>query len=80
MEYLCEDSSNNTETDIKNLAREQWLLNDLKDICPGSLPANFNEQPKTVLNGKFVLQINAAMDIGILINSVLRNASLLSEL
>lgn len=66
MEYLCEDSGNNfAEADIKNLAREQWLLNDLKDICPGSLPANLKNQSKTVLKGRFVLQINAVMDIGI---------------
>ncbi|KOB61933.1 RecQ-mediated genome instability protein 1, partial [Operophtera brumata] len=63
VEYLCEDS-NNTEADIKKCAREQWLLNDLKEICPGSLPANLKDQLKTVLNGRFVLQINAAMDIG----------------
>uniref|UniRef100_A0A2A4JYA6 RecQ-mediated genome instability protein 1 n=1 Tax=Heliothis virescens TaxID=7102 RepID=A0A2A4JYA6_HELVI len=65
VEYLSEDTENNyTETDIKNLAKEQWLLNDLKDICPGSLPANLKGEMKTVLNGKFVLQINAVIDIG----------------
>ncbi|KOB74331.1 RecQ-mediated genome instability protein 1, partial [Operophtera brumata] len=52
VEYLCEDS-NNTEADIKRCAREQWLLNDLKEICPGSLPVNLKDQRKTVLNGRF---------------------------
>ncbi|XP_053611220.1 recQ-mediated genome instability protein 1-like [Plodia interpunctella] len=65
VEYLTEDNSNNySVTDIQNLAKEQWLLNDLKDICPGSLPANLKNVQKTVLNGKFALQINAAVDIG----------------
>ncbi|KAJ2945417.1 hypothetical protein O0L34_g228 [Tuta absoluta] len=65
IEYLTEDSSNNySETQIKNLAKEQWLLNDLKDICPGSLPANLKNIKKTTLNGRFSLQINAAIDIG----------------
>ncbi|KAF9793546.1 hypothetical protein SFRURICE_005990 [Spodoptera frugiperda] len=65
VEYLSEDTENNyTEDDIKKLAKEQWLLNDLKEICPGSLPVNLNGQMKTVLNGRFVLQINAVMDIG----------------
>lgn len=65
VEYLSDDSENNySETDIKNLAKEQWILNDLTEICPGSLPANLKNQQKTVLNGKFVLQINSAMDIG----------------
>lgn len=62
---MTEDSENNySEADIKNLAKEQWLLNDLKDICPGSLPPNLQNKTKTVLNGRFVLQINAALDIG----------------
>ncbi|RVE49882.1 hypothetical protein evm_005475 [Chilo suppressalis] len=65
VEYLKDDSGSNlSEQDIKNLAREQWLLNDLKEICPGSLPNNLKELKKTVLNGKFVLQINSAVDIG----------------
>ncbi|XP_073967026.1 recQ-mediated genome instability protein 1-like [Choristoneura fumiferana] len=65
VEYLTEDSSNNySETEIQNLAREQWLLNDLKEICPGSLPANLKTQQKVTLNGRFALQINAAVDIG----------------
>ncbi|XP_063625690.1 recQ-mediated genome instability protein 1-like [Cydia splendana] len=65
VEYLTEDGSNNySESDIQNLAKEQWLLNDLKEICPGSLPANLKSQQKTVLNGRFALQINAAVDIG----------------
>lgn len=70
VEYLTEDSSNNySETEIQNLAREQWLLNDLKEICPGSLPANLKTQQKVTLNGRFALQINAAVDIGNKINS-----------
>ncbi|XP_013190162.2 recQ-mediated genome instability protein 1 [Amyelois transitella] len=65
VEYLTEDSSNNYSiNEIQNLAKEQWLLNDLKDICPGSLPPNLRNVQKTVLNGKFALQINAAVDIG----------------
>ncbi|XP_028167377.1 recQ-mediated genome instability protein 1-like [Ostrinia furnacalis] len=65
VEFLTEDSSNNySEADIKNLAKEQWLLNDLKEICPGSLPPNLKERVKTVLSDRFVLQINAAVDIG----------------
>ncbi|XP_037973151.2 recQ-mediated genome instability protein 1 [Plutella xylostella] len=65
VEYLTEDSSNNyTVSELNNLAKEQWLLNDLKDICPGSLPANLKDQRKTDLTGRYVLQINATMDIG----------------
>ncbi|KAJ0174843.1 hypothetical protein K1T71_009951 [Dendrolimus kikuchii] len=65
VEYLTSDSSKNlTERDIKNLAKEQWLLNDLKDICPGSLPPNLQRQAKTVLTDRYVVQINAAIDIG----------------
>lgn len=63
VEYLSEDN-NYTETEIKSLAKEQWLLNDLKTICPGSLPANLKSQQKTLLTGKYVLQINATIDIG----------------
>ncbi|CAF4928453.1 unnamed protein product [Pieris macdunnoughi] len=63
VEFLIEDNSH-TETEIKNLAKEQWLLNDLKDICPGSLPGNLKDQHKTTLNGRFILQINAVVDIG----------------
>ncbi|CAB3230201.1 unnamed protein product [Arctia plantaginis] len=63
VEYLSEDN-NYTETEIKSLAKEQWLLNDLKTICPGSLPANLKSQQKTLLTGNFVLQINATIDIG----------------
>lgn len=66
VEYLSQDSENNySEADIRNLAKEQWLLNNLKDICPGSLPNDLKNVRKIVLNGKFVLQINAAFDIGI---------------
>ncbi|KAJ8712093.1 hypothetical protein PYW07_004935 [Mythimna separata] len=65
VEYLSEDTENNySEAEIKDLAKEQWLLNDLKEICPGSLPANLKGQMKTVLTGRFVLQINAVIDIG----------------
>lgn len=64
MEYLTENNNNYTQNEINNQAREQWLLNDLKDICPGSLPANLKQQSKVVLDGRFVLQINAAIDIG----------------
>lgn len=72
VEYLTEDSSTNyNEREIQNLAKEQWLLNDLKDVCPGSLPANLKDQRKTTLNGRFVLQINACFDIG---ESILKTA------
>ncbi|KAJ8714854.1 hypothetical protein PYW08_004835 [Mythimna loreyi] len=65
VEYLSEDTENNySEAEIKDLAKEQWLLNDLKEICPGSLPANLKGQMKTILTGRFVLQINAVIDIG----------------
>ncbi|CAK1550365.1 unnamed protein product [Leptosia nina] len=63
VEYLNEESTC-TETEIRNLAKEQWLLNDLNDICPGSLPKDLKHQHKIVLKGRFVLQINAAVDIG----------------
>lgn len=65
IEYLTERSEiTHSEQEIKYLAKEQWLLNDLKDICPGSLPPNLKSLQKTQLNGCFVLQINAAIDIG----------------
>ncbi|CAG4951260.1 unnamed protein product [Colias eurytheme] len=63
VEYLSEDNNYSVD-EIKNLAKEQWLLNNLKEICPGSLPKNLKDQKKTLLNGRFVLQINAAVDIG----------------
>ncbi|XP_041982113.1 recQ-mediated genome instability protein 1-like [Aricia agestis] len=64
IEYFTEENGTSNIREIQNCAREQWLLNNLSDICPGSLPANINNQHKHVLSGKFVLQINAAVDIG----------------
>lgn len=62
---MTRDPSNKyNATEIRHNAREQWLLNDLSEICPGSLPANLKNQHKAVLNGNFVLQINATFDIG----------------
>lgn len=58
------NDGNCSETDVQSLAKEQWLLNDLKDICPGCLPVNLKCQQKITLNGRFVLQINASVDIG----------------
>ncbi|CAG4994612.1 unnamed protein product [Parnassius apollo] len=64
VEYLMENDESCRENDVRNLAKEQWLLNDLKEICPGSLPANLRSQQKVTLNGRFVLQINKCIDIG----------------
>ncbi|CAK1586683.1 unnamed protein product [Parnassius mnemosyne] len=64
VEYLMENDGSCRENDVQNLAKEQWLLNDLKEICPGSLPSNLKSQQKVTLNGRFVLQINACVDIG----------------
>ncbi|CAH0755601.1 unnamed protein product [Diatraea saccharalis] len=65
VEFLTDDNGSNfSEIDIKNLAREQWLLNDLKDICPGCLPQNLKDNKRTILNAKYILQINAVVDIG----------------
>lgn len=65
LDYFSGDTeSNYSESEIQNLAKEQWMLNDLKDISPGSLPANLKNQPRTILQGKFALQINSAIDIG----------------
>ncbi|CAH0589260.1 unnamed protein product [Chrysodeixis includens] len=65
LDYLSEDTERNySESEIQNLAKEQWMLNDLKEISPGSLPANLKHQQRTVLQGKFALQVNAAIDIG----------------
>ncbi|XP_059057904.1 recQ-mediated genome instability protein 1-like [Achroia grisella] len=62
VEFLSENNYN--ELEILHSAKEQWLLNDLKDICPGSLPANLRNIKKTQLNGKYALQINYVVDIG----------------
>ncbi|KAG6462874.1 hypothetical protein O3G_MSEX013513 [Manduca sexta] len=65
VDYLTENSGGNLSlTEVQNLAKEQWLLNDLNDICPGCLPPNLASQTKTVLNGRYMLQINATIDIG----------------
>ncbi|XP_068617889.1 recQ-mediated genome instability protein 1-like [Battus philenor] len=65
VEYLIENNDRDCkENEVQTLAKEQWLLNDLKDICPGCLPPNLRNQKSTTLNGRFVLQINAAVDIG----------------
>ncbi|VVD03666.1 unnamed protein product [Leptidea sinapis] len=63
VEYLSEDNNYN-ESEIKQLSKEQWLLNNLKDICPGSLPKDLKNIHKILLTGRFTLQINAAIDIG----------------
>ncbi|CAH2247884.1 jg12245 [Pararge aegeria aegeria] len=62
--YFMEESGCTDIIQIQNEAKEQWLLNNLTDICPGSLPANLSSLQKTSLNGRYVLQINAACDIG----------------
>ncbi|XP_014361460.2 recQ-mediated genome instability protein 1 [Papilio machaon] len=64
VEYLMENNAEYGENEVQTLAKEQWLLNDLKDICPGSLPQNLRNQQKTTLTGRFVLQVNACVDIG----------------
>ncbi|XP_045774679.1 recQ-mediated genome instability protein 1-like [Maniola jurtina] len=62
--YFMEESGCTDIKEIQSQAKEQWLLNNLTDICPGSLPANLSSTHKTCLNGRFVLQINAVSDIG----------------
>lgn len=57
-------NSNTNETEIKRLVEEQWFLNDLKIVCPGTLPANLKNQHKYILQGNFVVQINSVIDIG----------------
>ncbi|KPJ02509.1 RecQ-mediated genome instability protein 1 [Papilio xuthus] len=64
VEYLMENNAEYSERKVQTLAKEQWLLNDLKDICPGCLPQDLRSQPKTTLTGRFVLQIIACVDIG----------------
>ncbi|XP_013140846.1 PREDICTED: recQ-mediated genome instability protein 1-like isoform X2 [Papilio polytes] len=59
-----ENNAEYRENEVQTLAKEQWLLNDLKDICPGSLPQNLRNQHKISITGRFVLQINACVDIG----------------
>ncbi|XP_026756199.2 recQ-mediated genome instability protein 1-like [Galleria mellonella] len=62
VEFLS--GNNYSDQEIKNSAREQWLLNDLKDICPGCLPPNLKDMKKIQLDGRYALQINAVIDIG----------------
>ncbi|XP_023942791.2 recQ-mediated genome instability protein 1-like [Bicyclus anynana] len=62
--YFMEDSGCTDIIEIQNQAKEQWLLNNLQEICPGSLPANLSSVQKTCLTRRFVLQINAVCDIG----------------
>ncbi|XP_034834691.1 recQ-mediated genome instability protein 1-like [Maniola hyperantus] len=62
--YFMEESGCTDIKEIQSQAKEQWLLNNLTDICPGSLPANLSSTHKTCLIGRFVLQINAVCDIG----------------
>nr|XP_026501003.1 recQ-mediated genome instability protein 1-like [Vanessa tameamea] len=56
--------SNFNEDQIKLQTKEQWLLNNLTDVCPGCLPQNLKSRVKIELNGQYVLQINALVDIG----------------
>ncbi|XP_050347554.1 recQ-mediated genome instability protein 1-like [Nymphalis io] len=56
--------NNFNEDEIKLQTKEQWLLNNLTDVCPGSLPSNLKSEVLTELKGQYVLQINALVDIG----------------
>ncbi|XP_046969732.1 recQ-mediated genome instability protein 1-like [Vanessa cardui] len=60
--HLIENNFN--EDEIKLQTKEQWLLNNLTDVCPGCLPQNLKSRVKIELNGQYVLQINALVDIG----------------
>ncbi|KAM3959627.1 recQ mediated genome instability 1 [Aphomia sociella] len=62
MDYMA--NSNCSEQELFTSAKEQWLLNDLKEICPGCLPHNLKNEPKTMLQGRYALQVNAVLDIG----------------
>ncbi|XP_072944813.1 recQ-mediated genome instability protein 1-like isoform X2 [Epargyreus clarus] len=64
VEYCIDDVSTDVKK-IQDFAQEQWLLHDLKEICPGSLPPNLAAAKKTVLSGHHVLQINGALDISV---------------
>lgn len=45
--------------------KEQWFLNDLRDICPGCLPPKLKYIEEIILPSAYVLQINSLFDIGL---------------
>ncbi|XP_062530050.1 recQ mediated genome instability 1 isoform X1 [Bombyx mori] len=49
---------------IQEEAKQQWLLNDLEEVCTGSLPKNISQEHNKILNGVYLLQIKSVQDIG----------------
>ncbi|XP_035687290.1 recQ-mediated genome instability protein 1-like [Branchiostoma floridae] len=50
---------------LNRMVYEQWLQADLQVVAPGCLPQGIAEEQKTVLNGKFALQINSMIDVSV---------------
>ncbi|XP_066278170.1 recQ-mediated genome instability protein 1-like [Branchiostoma lanceolatum] len=50
---------------LNRMVHEQWLQADLQVVAPGCLPQGIAEEQKTVLNGKFALQINSMIDVSV---------------
>ncbi|XP_019639123.1 PREDICTED: recQ-mediated genome instability protein 1-like [Branchiostoma belcheri] len=50
---------------LNQMVYEQWLQADLQVVAPGCLPQGIAQEQKTVLNGKFALQINSMIDVSV---------------
>ncbi|XP_061379067.1 recQ-mediated genome instability protein 1-like isoform X1 [Danaus plexippus] len=61
IEYLHEKGYD--PNSISKITKEQWLLNDLKEVSLGCLPSNLKKQSLVILDGNFVLQVNSEINI-----------------
>ncbi|XP_046989742.1 recQ-mediated genome instability protein 1-like [Schistocerca americana] len=50
-------------SEMQEFVTQQWELADLREISPGCLPPNLALQKKTVLTGKYSLQVESMCDI-----------------
>lgn len=56
-------SQNYTETELRNVVYEQWLLLDLREVELPSLPPSLKDHKKLVFNGNYCLQVMYIVDI-----------------
>ncbi|CAH0720526.1 unnamed protein product, partial [Brenthis ino] len=64
LEHFLESYTERDIEIIQSNVKEQWFLNDLREICPGCLPAKLKYIEETTLPSVYVLQINYLYDIG----------------
>ncbi|KAF4532824.1 hypothetical protein B566_EDAN002675 [Ephemera danica] len=53
----------NTIAKLHDFAYQQWLLGNLREMSPGCLPPNLQQQRLVVLNGKYSLQAEKIVDV-----------------